>query len=352
MPSMARFGRAKKTPKAVANNANSDMLVSPTSDPPRRSPRVSLPHVETQLNMHQYSGLFDLDSSERLKAVESSAESINSHSSNTRTNGSTLTNSDSMATEWSSAVGHAATGKSGRVIHNLQEDIARLTRECSVYRSRAEETQRMNDAFKTQVQNMTERLRNLEQAHETNLHSISRKDKKIEELRAEVQSEKDRRLRAETETNKFHQLMDESRDDFNRKCAELQEIANHARTQYDVLAKAGQRERADQQRRVKAIRDEIDALKTRQEEKRLHLERLDAVMAQKNREIEIGRENFDKLFEVYESYKKAHDEEVHALVERGRQGNADLDAALASLKETEDRMKWAIQVKNEVKGAN
>ncbi|KAB8244751.1 hypothetical protein F9C07_2199468 [Aspergillus flavus] len=352
MPSMARFGRAKKTPKAIANNANSDMLVSPTSDSPRRSPRVSLPHVETQLNMHQYSNLFDRDSPERLKAVESSAESINSHSSNTRTNGSTLTNSDSMTTEWSSAVGHAATGKSGRVIHNLQEDIARLTRECSVYRSRAEETQRMNDAFKTQVQNMTERLRNLEQAHETNLHSISRKDKKIEELRAEVQSEKDRRMRAETETNKFHQLMDESRDDFNRKCAELQEIANHARTQYDVLAKAGQRERADQQRRVKAIRDEIDALKSRQEEKSLHLERLDAVMAQKNREIEIGRENFDKLFEVYESYKKAHDEEVHTLVERGRQGDANLEAALASLKETEDRMKWAIQVKNEVKGAN
>ncbi|GAB1194435.1 hypothetical protein BDV32DRAFT_2497 [Aspergillus pseudonomiae] len=352
MPSMARFGRAKKTPKAVANNANSDMLVSPTSDPPRRSPRVSLPHVETQLNMHQYSGLFDLDAPERLKAVESSAESITSHSSNARTNGSTLTNSDSMTTEWSSAVGHAATGKSGRVIHNLQEDIARLTRECSVYRSRAEETQRMNDAFKTQVQNMTERLRNLEQAHETNLHSISRKDKKIEELRAEVQSEKDRRLRAETDTKKFHQLMDESRDDFNRKCAELQEIANHARTQYDVLAKAGQRERADQQRRVKAIRDEIDALKTRQEEKSLHLERLDAVMAQKNREIEIGRENFDKLFEVYESYKKAHDEEVHTLVERGRQGDANLNAALASLKETEDRMKWAIQVKNEVKDAH
>ncbi|KAF7628051.1 hypothetical protein AFLA_003417 [Aspergillus flavus NRRL3357] len=295
--------------------------------------------------------LFDRDSPERLKAVESSAESINSHSSNTRTNGSTLTNSDSMTTEWSSAVGHAATGKSGRVIHNLQEDIARLTRECSVYRSRAEETQRMNDAFKTQVQNMTERLRNLEQAHETNLHSISRKDKKIEELRAEVQSEKDRRMRAETETNKFHQLMDESRDDFNRKCAELQEIANHARTQYDVLAKAGQRERADQQRRVKAIRDEIDALKSRQEEKSLHLERLDAVMAQKNREIEIGRENFDKLFEVYESYKKAHDEEVHTLVERGRQGDANLEAALASLKETEDRMKWAIQVKNEATSA-
>ncbi|KAE8351998.1 hypothetical protein BDV28DRAFT_149459 [Aspergillus coremiiformis] len=353
MPSIARFGWAKKTPKAVANNANSDLLVSlPTSDPPRRSHRVSLLHVETELNMHQYSGLFDLDSPERQKSVESSADSINSHSSNNRTNGSsTLTNGDSLSTEWSSAVGHAATGKSGRVIHNLQEDIARLTRECSVYRSRAEETQRMNETFKTQVQNMTDRLRNLEQAHETNLHSISRRENKIEELRAEVQNEKDRRQRAEMETNKFHQLMDETQDDFHRKCAELQEIANHARTQYDVLAKAGQRERADQQRKLKAIRGEIDALKSQQEEKSLHLERLDAVMAQKNREIEIGKENFDKLWETYESYKKAHDEEVHTLLEKCRQGDGKTDATLASLKEIEDRMKWVIRVKNEVKGA-
>lgn len=191
-------------------------------------------------------------------------------------------NGDAATAEWSSAVGHATTGKSGRVIHNLQEEIARLTRECSVYRSRAEETQRMNDAFKMQVQNMTERLRNLEHANETNLQSIRRKDKKIEELRAEVQSEKERRRRAEGETDKFQQLMNEARDEFNRKCAELQEIANHSRTQYDVLAKAGQRERADQQRKLKAIRDDFLALKAEHEKRDVHLERLDTVISQKN----------------------------------------------------------------------
>jgi chromosome segregation ATPase len=261
------------------------------------------------------------------------------------------TNGDVPTTEWSSAVGHATTGKSGRVIHNLQEEIARLTRECSVYRSRAEETQRMNDAFKMQVQNMTERLRNLEQANETNLHSISRKDKKIEELRAEIQSEKERRRRAEGETDKFQRLMNEARDEFNRKCAELQEIANHARTQYDVLAKAGQRERADQQKKLKAIRDDFLSLKAEHEKRDVQLERLDAVMAQKNREIEVARERFDQLFADYEAYKKAHDEEVRALIERSYQGAANIDSALASLKETEGKMKWAIQIKNEIKDA-
>lgn len=64
---MARFGRVKKSPKAGTKNADSDMLVLPTSDP-QRAPRVSLPHVETELNMHQYNGLFEIGTSERQKA--------------------------------------------------------------------------------------------------------------------------------------------------------------------------------------------------------------------------------------------------------------------------------------------
>lgn len=200
----------------------------------------------------------------------------------------------------------------------------------------------MNDAYKTQVQNMGERLRNLELANETNLQSISRKDQKIKDLRAEVQSEKDRRQNAEGTASHANRLMAQERDEHNRKCAELQEIANCSRTQYDVLANSRQRENAEQQKRFKVIRDDFYGLKAQQENKHVELERLDTIMAQKNREIEAGRENFDKLFEDYEAYKKAHDEDVQGLINRGHHGEAKLDAALASLKATEGQMKWVI----------
>lgn len=265
-------------------------------------------------------------------------------------NGSPNPANGETSSEWSSAVGHAATGKSGRVIHNLQEDIARLTRECSVYRSRAEETQRINDAFKTQVQNMTERLRNLETANETNLQSINRKDRKIDELRSEVQTERQRRHRAEGETDKVNQLMTEAQDDFNRKSAELQETTSHARTQYDVLATSRQREQAEQQRKLKGIRDDYISLKDAHEKRNAELERLDTIMAQKNREIEVNRENFEKLFSDFSKYKQARDQETRDLIERGHENEANLDRALASLKKTEGEMKWAIRVK-EMEGA-
>lgn len=383
MPTMARFGRAKKSSR-TNNDANSTLLVAPTSDLPQ-PPRVNLPHVETELNMHQYNGLFGIESPEQQReptVVEPSAgwlspsssaslttveraDSNPKHSPGMRiptepvtppsshhTHGSpNHTNGDASGTEWSSAVGHAATGKSGRVIHNLQEDIARLTRECGVYRSRAEETQRMNDVFKTQVHNMTERLRNLEQANDTNLQSITRKDRKLDELRAEAQAEKDRRLRAEGETSKANRLMNDTRDEFNRQTATLQETAQYYQSQYDVLAKSGQRERADQQKRLKTIRDDYMALKKTHDTRDVNLQRYDELLAEKDREIEAARAKFDQLFQAYESYRTVNDEEMRTLIENGRQKEAALDAALASLKETEGRMKWVMRVKDEVKGA-
>ncbi|KAL3449022.1 hypothetical protein BJX65DRAFT_273918 [Aspergillus insuetus] len=352
MPSIVRFGRPKKSLKPDSEDANVEThsLRVPDSI---RAPRVSLLHVDIGLNMQHYNGLFEADSPERQKGIAAAESSLEPMSPPTIfTNGnSNPPNGDAATTEWSSAVGHAATGKSGRVIHNLQEDIARLTRECSLYRSRAEETQRINEAFKTQVQNLTDRLQNFEHSHEMNLHSLSRKEKKIEELRAEIQAERERRQRAEDEKEKFRQLMDEAQDDFHQKSAELTEIANHSRTQYDVLAKAGQRERADQQRRLQGIREEFIVLREKHEQTNSQIDRLDSIMAQKDQELELARANFENFSKKYETYKRTHDEEVRSLIEASQQGEARFSASLATLKETEGRMKWVMQVKREVDGA-
>src|SRR5699024_7407245 len=109
-----------------------------------------------------------------------------------------------------------------------------------------------------------------------------------------------------------------------------------------------QREQADQQRKVKTIRDEFSALKQEHEKRNAQLERLDTVIAQKNREIEVNRENFERVFENYETYKKSRDLEVRELIENGHKNEANIDKALASLKQTEGEMKWAIRLRDEI----
>lgn len=250
--------------------------------------------------------------------------------------------------EWSSAVGHAATGKSGRVIHNLQEDIARLTRELTLHRSRAEEAQHNNETLKEQIVNLGERLRNSEQSNETNLTSIARKDRKIEELRSELQAERTRREKAEAEAAKVNQLMSEDREEFHRKCAEMQETTNHATTQYDALTKSTLREKGDLQKKVKGVRDELYALRRELEKKDEEQERLDALIDRQNQEVEAERNRIGSIFDAYEAYKTQRDNEIRDLLERGRLNETTIDTGLASLKETEDKMKWIMHTKKEI----
>lgn len=237
------------------------------------------------------------------------------------------------------------------MIHNLQEEIARLTRELSLYRSRADEAQHINETLKEQIINIGERLRNSEQSNETNLISISRKDRKIEELRTEVQNEKTRRLKAEAETSKVNQLMSEEQDDFHRKCSELQESSNYSTSQYEALSKAITREKSDMQRKFKGIRDELASLRDQAELKDREQERLDALIDRQNQELEAERRRIQEIFNAYDSYKTSRDREFEDLVTRGRQNQANVDATVASLKETEDKMKWVMHVKKDIEWA-
>ncbi|OKL58604.1 hypothetical protein UA08_06102 [Talaromyces atroroseus] len=311
------------------------------------APQLNLPRVETRLEMHQTNGLFDSLTTER-RAVSNPSVPTDEAANGVLSKSS---NADTPTTEWTSAVGHASTGKSGRVIHNLQEEIARLTRELSLYRSRAEEAQHINETLKEQIINIGERLRNSEQSNETNLASIARKDRKLEDLRTEVRNEKTRRLKAEAETAKINQLMSEGQDEFHRKCAELQEVSNYNSSQYEALSKASLREKSDMQRKFKAIRDELASLRGQAELKDREQERLDALIDRQNQELETERRRIQEIFNAYDSYKTSRDREFEDLVTKGRQNQANVDSAVASLKETEDKMKWVMHVKKDIEWA-
>lgn len=243
------------------------------------------------------------------------------------------------------------TGKSGRVIHNLQEDIARLTRECSLHRLRAEEAQRINETLKLQLQNVTDRLRNSEQSHEAHLISIARKDRKIEDLKAEVRGEKDRRLKAEEDARRTNQLAAEERDESHRVLAEASEIANYSRNQYETLTRARAKEQLEFKMRLDCFRAELKELRSREIERQNQLTRFDVIMEQKNKEIEAERERMERFGRLFAEYKEASDRGIRELLEKCRQNNAAIDDVVDQAKETTGRMRWVMKVKDEVRGA-
>lgn len=246
-------------------------------------------------------------------------------------------------TEWS-AVGHAATGKSGRVIHNLQEEIARLTRECTLQKSRAEEYQRTNEAYKIQQQNMNERLRNLEQVNDTNLNSIARKDRKLEELRTELQHERNRRQDAEKDANQTNQTMFEERETHNREQARSNEVAKYHETQYEVLSSSNKRDKADYAKRINAIWGEIETLAEARKTRIHSTDRLEVLADQKNREVDLLKESYEKLLANHTAYKEMKENDFRDTFNAAKSNNAAIDKTLSQLKETENEMKWALRL--------
>ncbi|KAJ5719917.1 hypothetical protein N7493_006795 [Penicillium malachiteum] len=362
---MAHLGRVMRRLDAFHSPRKLDLIRADSSSSfTTEAPQVNLPPVDTQLNMHQFTSLFDneTDGDEihtnkyvtdngtsshlivpNINLSPTMADPTASPSQPSMLSTSPNLNPGEIPSEWS-AVGHAATGKSGRVIHNLQEEIARLTRECVLYRSRAEETQRSNEALKIQNQNMHERLRNLEQVNETNLNSIARKDRKIEELRTELAGERSKRADAEEDANKTNETMREERENHHREQARSQEITKHYETQYEVLSSSTKRVKADFERRMKALESKVQTMVETQKTQGDCADRLDAIAEEKDREVEGLKENHEKLLAFHEEYKKVKDDGFKELIERAQDKDKQLEAALASVKETEAKMKWAIQL--------
>ncbi|KAI5293760.1 hypothetical protein KEM52_005250 [Ascosphaera acerosa] len=310
-------------------------------------PLLSLADVETRLNMHQYSGLFDTDGN------MPSAITSDSLSETLRVPSGTLdrpetSNSRSSSHEWN-VVGHASTAKTGRVIHHLQEEIARLTRECKLQRLRAEEEQQTNDTLKLQLSHVTDRLNNAEQLHEADVLSITRKDRKIEELKAEIEKERAKRIKSEEDAKRTNQIAAEAKDLHTRTIAEAQETASQSKTQYEAIAKAHTRTLAETQMRISRFRQEVAEIGNREANRQKQLARLEAIIAQKDKELAAGEARMQQFIASLETYKSESENAVGQLAARAQRNDEEIERMMAEAAEVVQKMRWADNVRNTLK---
>lgn len=214
----------------------------------------------------------------------------------------------------------------------------------SVWRSRAEETQRSNEALKIQLQNTTERLHNLEQVNETNLISLARKDRKIEELRSELNAERTKRQDAEATATKTNQTMREERATHHREQARAEEIAKYHATQYDVVVASTKREKAEFEKRLDDAFAQLRRFAYANATQRVSSDRLEVICDQKNRAIEVMATANEKLQAAHAEYKQYKDNELHGTIERSHTNNAAIEKALAEIKDVQVEMKWVMRL--------
>lgn len=252
-------------------------------------------------------------------------------------------------------LGSTALGKSGRVIERLMAENDRLRREMKAEIAKREELQRAAQTQKPKIDSLqaeNSRLSNIKAMDDS---IIKRRDRKIEDLKAELEVERKKREMFERRAQDAERGLDE-RDEHNKQ--ELQsaiEQAKHASTHAAILEISHKQLAAEYRQRTATINKSIrDLLEGRDADKK-KLAKLDVVTNQMRQELERIRKLYSELLVVWEKFRDTKSQEVDEIMEgveelkqSERTNNERNNSLRDDMEKIMGQMKWVMGVQKAV----
>ncbi len=259
--------------------------------------------------------------------------------------------SEVQSLPWSAAVGHATTGKSGRVIERLMGENDHLRRDVKLKNLRYEEEAKRSEMARSKLENLQATNDNLVASHEVDKAALARRDRKFEELKAELEVERRRREMAEQETKDTTKERDEVVSRCRRELMEEKETARKITAQYDVLSSSWKTLSEGYRRQLDKLRADIKLLTQRRVEDRTKLERLVVVMEQTRRESEKMSQAKQAVSKIFQDYKAESEEGMKDIRERAARNEEASHGALEEMEKVVGEMRYIINLKKDLKDA-
>ncbi|OAQ96691.1 hypothetical protein LLEC1_06192, partial [Akanthomyces lecanii] len=246
--------------------------------------------------------------------------------------------SESTDTEnghWDSTIGKAGLGKTGRVINRLVSDNDALKREIKIERLRAEEAKQAAKLIEDKMERMVSEYEGrLLEANVTKT-LLARKERQAaldseRTWKAEMQ-----KVRADAKTHveqaATHAQLMEGR--YNA-------ISSHWREQGDQVTRAVTKMRAE-------IADVVDE-RQRDDDK---IQTLRDLCEQQDGNIRELRREKEDMARLFAQYKQTQDDDLRDIRINAKKREDEQERMLAEAREALHKLKWALNVKNNVKGA-
>lgn len=213
---------------------------------------------------------------------------------------------------------------------------------------RNEELERRLELMRTQIEELTERKNRAEQESVINGAAISRKDRKIGELQADLDEEVARRTRAEAESKAAVNERDEARTTCEREVAMAQERAAFADMSYDVALREREKDKKKFQEQITKLQEDVKLYFNELDETNEKLRKLNTMAEEKDSQVQKMDRAVCDVMENYEKYIDDRDNDYNAFAGVVRERIQKMDDGLEELQETKDRMQWVISVKENV----
>ena len=307
--------------------------------------RTLSPPVEQPRHLSNYDAPSRQSNHDRSRQTASptvSEADISLYSSYAGSNGDTPT---SEANPWSSAVGRATTGgKSGRVIERLMNDNDSLRRDNKLAIVKLEEEVKRGESARAALESMQISNDNLMSMHESDSALLVKRDRRIQQLRDDLELERMRREKAEGDTQETRRERDDTIEKLRRESAEDREQCLRATNQYDMLSKSWKSLEERYLRQTDSLKKDLEVLRVAIETDRQKLGQMEVLMEQMAKEVDRSKKAKEKLSSDLETYKYEQEAGIRGIRESAEQNDAVNNQTQQQMETVLGQLRWAVNV--------
>ncbi|KAI5865193.1 hypothetical protein GGS23DRAFT_603831 [Durotheca rogersii] len=253
--------------------------------------------------------------------------------------------------QWDSTVGKAGLGKTGRVINKLVSDNEVLKRDLQIERLKAEEAKQaaklLEDKMDRVIADYESRL--LEANVTKTL--LSRKERQVEHLQSAVELEKKRTTDAQERERIWREQLEKSQRETKVQVEEANLHATLMEGRYNAISSHWKDQGEEVKRSAAGLEGKI---KTLAEERRADDEKINTLRDlcdQQDANIRDLQRQKEDIARQFEAYKQEQEQALRDIKTAARERTEEHERALDETRRVLGQLKWALNVKQNVKDA-
>ena len=253
--------------------------------------------------------------------------------------------------QWDSTIGKAGLGKTGRVINKLVSDNDALKRDIQIERLRAEESKQAAKLIEDKMDRMVNDYESrLLEANVTKT-LLARKERQVESLQTAVELEKQKAQAAMDRERIWRSELEKVQKESTVQVEEATTYAQLMEGRYKAISSHWREQGEEVKRAVAKIKSEITAVVEERQEDDTKIQTLRDLCDQQDSNIKELQREKEAIARKFDEYKRTQEDDLRHIRINARETEAEQQRLLDEAREALHKLKWALNVKNNVKDA-
>lgn len=253
--------------------------------------------------------------------------------------------------QWDSTIGKAGLGKTGRVINKLVSENDGLKRDIQIEKLRAEESKQAAKLIEDKMDRMVNDYESrLLEANVTKT-LLARKERQVESLQAAIELEKQKAQSAMDREKTWRSELEKVQKDTTIQVEEATTYAALMEGRYTAISSHWKDQGDEVKRAVAKIKSEINNIVEERQGDDTKIQTLRDLCDQQDINIKELRREKEDIANKFEEYRQTQEDDLKHIKTNARETEKEQQRLLDEAREALHKLRWALQVKENVKGA-